>query len=108
MANAGRLASVGVVSLATTAPAATAMAAAPTAAKDQALRALATLTNALYGSHLTDIETCLKVAPTAHWRKVDLKSNGFGIEAELTDLGPAWRARSRPQHPGGEPGGAVS
>ncbi|MGC1178334.1 MAG: DUF2948 family protein, partial [Methyloceanibacter sp.] len=28
------------------------------------------------------------------------------IEAELTDLGPAWRARSRPQHPGGEPGGA--
>jgi hypothetical protein len=30
------------------------------------------------------------------------------IETELTDLGPAWRARSRPQHPGGEPGGAVS
>jgi len=30
------------------------------------------------------------------------------IEAELTDLGPAWRACSRPQHPGGEPGGAVS
>jgi Protein of unknown function (DUF2948) len=30
------------------------------------------------------------------------------IEAELTDLGPAWRARSRPQHPGSEPGGAVS
>jgi hypothetical protein len=28
------------------------------------------------------------------------------IEAELTDLGPAWRARSRPQHPGGEPGAA--
>jgi hypothetical protein len=28
------------------------------------------------------------------------------IEAELTDLGPAWRTRSRPQHPGEEPGGA--
>jgi hypothetical protein len=28
------------------------------------------------------------------------------IEAELTDLGPAWRARSRPQHPGNEPGPA--
>ena len=28
------------------------------------------------------------------------------IEAELTDLGPAWRARSKPQHPGGEPGPA--
>ena len=25
------------------------------------------------------------------------------IEAELTDLGPSWRAKSRPQHPGGEP-----
>jgi hypothetical protein len=30
------------------------------------------------------------------------------IEAELTDLGPAWRARSRPQHPGGEPGATDS
>jgi hypothetical protein len=30
------------------------------------------------------------------------------IEAELTDLGPAWRARSRPQHPGDEPGGAAA
>jgi glycosyltransferase involved in cell wall biosynthesis len=38
----------------------------------------------LFDAWLTDIETCLKVAPTAHWRKVDLKSNGFGIEAELT------------------------
>jgi hypothetical protein len=28
------------------------------------------------------------------------------IEAELTDLGPSWRAKSRPQHPGGEPGAA--
>jgi hypothetical protein len=28
------------------------------------------------------------------------------IEAELTDLGPAWRARSKPQHPGNEPGPA--
>lgn len=26
------------------------------------------------------------------------------IEAELADLGPSWRAKSRPQHPGGEPG----
>jgi len=28
------------------------------------------------------------------------------IEAELTDLGPAWKARSKPQHPGSEPGSA--
>jgi len=26
------------------------------------------------------------------------------IEAELTDLGPEWRTRSMPEHPGGEPG----
>ncbi len=26
------------------------------------------------------------------------------IEAELRDLGPAWRTRSKPKHPGGEPG----
>jgi glycosyltransferase involved in cell wall biosynthesis len=38
----------------------------------------------LFDAWLTDIETCLKVAPTATWRKVDLQSNGFGIEAELT------------------------
>ena len=38
----------------------------------------------LFDAWLTDIETCLKVAPTSHWRKVDLQSNGFGIEAELT------------------------
>ena len=25
------------------------------------------------------------------------------IEAELKDLGPAWRTRSKPEHPGGEP-----
>jgi hypothetical protein len=30
------------------------------------------------------------------------------IEAELTDLGPAWRTHSRPQHPGDEPGGAAA
>ena len=30
------------------------------------------------------------------------------IEAELKDLGPAWKARSRPQHPSGEPSGASS
>ena len=26
------------------------------------------------------------------------------IEAELRDLGPQWRTRSKPEHPGGEPG----
>jgi hypothetical protein len=30
------------------------------------------------------------------------------IEAELRDLGPAWRTRSKPAHPGEEPGSAGS
>jgi glycosyltransferase involved in cell wall biosynthesis len=38
----------------------------------------------LFDAWLTDIETCLKVASTDTWREIDLQSNGFGIEAELT------------------------
>jgi len=47
-------------------------------------KGLAFWASLLFDSWLTDIETCLKVAPTALWRKVDLQSNGFGIEAEVT------------------------
>ena len=47
-------------------------------------KALAMWASFLYDAWLTDIETCLKVAPTELWRKVDLKSSGFGIEAEVT------------------------
>ena len=45
---------------------------------------LALWASLLFDAWLTDIETCLKVAPTETWRQVDLQSNGFGIEAELT------------------------
>ncbi|MBI2709547.1 MAG: glycosyltransferase family 2 protein [Actinobacteria bacterium] len=45
---------------------------------------LALWASLLFDAWLTDIETCLKVAPTALWRKVDLRSRGFGIEAEVT------------------------
>ena len=38
----------------------------------------------LFDAWLTDVETCLKLAPTHMWRETKLKSNGFGIEAELT------------------------
>jgi glycosyltransferase involved in cell wall biosynthesis len=38
----------------------------------------------LYDSWLSDIYTCLKMAPTEVWRALDLRSNGFGIEAEIT------------------------
>lgn len=38
----------------------------------------------LYDAWLSDIETCLKIAPTQLWREMGLKSSGFGIEAEVT------------------------
>jgi len=45
---------------------------------------LAMAASMLFDAWLTDIETCLKVAPTALWREVDIRSKGFGIEAEVT------------------------
>jgi glycosyltransferase involved in cell wall biosynthesis len=47
-------------------------------------KGLALWASFLFDAWLTDIETCLKVAPTELWRRVDLQSNGFGIEAEVT------------------------
>ncbi|HEY5888071.1 MAG TPA: glycosyltransferase family 2 protein [Acidimicrobiales bacterium] len=38
----------------------------------------------LYNAWLSDVETCLKVAPTELWREVAPKASGFGIEAEVT------------------------
>lgn len=38
----------------------------------------------LFNTWLSDIETCFKMAPTAAWRSLGLRSNGFGIEAEAT------------------------
>lgn len=47
-------------------------------------KALAFWASFLFDAWLSDIETCLKVAPTALWRTVSLTSSGFGIEAEVT------------------------
>jgi len=41
-------------------------------------------TNILYNTILTDMETCYKVMRTDVIRSMTLKSNGFGIEPELT------------------------
>jgi len=41
-------------------------------------------TNVLYNTILTDIETCYKAMRTDVIRSMTLKSNGFGIEPELT------------------------
>jgi dolichol-phosphate mannosyltransferase len=47
-------------------------------------KALATLTNVLYGSSLTDIETCYKVLRADVIPKLRLKASRFEIEPELT------------------------
>ncbi len=47
-------------------------------------RLLTLITNVLYNTMLTDMETCYKVMRTEVLRSMSLKSDGFGIEPELT------------------------
>jgi glycosyltransferase involved in cell wall biosynthesis len=47
-------------------------------------RLLTLLTNILYNTMLSDMETCYKVMRTEVLRSMTLRSNGFGIEPELT------------------------
>ena len=47
-------------------------------------RLLTLITNVLYNTILTDMETCYKVMRTEVLRSFTLKSNGFGIEPEMT------------------------
>jgi glycosyltransferase involved in cell wall biosynthesis len=47
-------------------------------------RLLTFITNVLYNTMLTDMETCYKVMRTDVLRSMELRSNGFGIEPEMT------------------------
>jgi glycosyltransferase involved in cell wall biosynthesis len=47
-------------------------------------RVLTLLTNVLYNTMLTDMETCYKVMRREVLNGLDLQSNGFGIEPEIT------------------------
>ena len=47
-------------------------------------RLLTLITNVLYNTMLTDMETCYKVMRTEVLRSMTLQSDGFGIEPELT------------------------
>jgi glycosyltransferase involved in cell wall biosynthesis len=42
------------------------------------------ITNFFYFSSLSDMETCYKIMRTPIWRKLNLESNRFEIEAEIT------------------------
>jgi glycosyltransferase involved in cell wall biosynthesis len=41
-------------------------------------------TNVLFNSYLSDIETCYKLMPLSVWRSLDLQSDRFDIEPEIT------------------------
>jgi hypothetical protein len=38
----------------------------------------------LFNTWLSDVETCYKLAPVSIWRSLEIKSRGFGVEAEVT------------------------
>src|SRR5690242_2084841 len=47
-------------------------------------RAVTTAANMLYNCYLGDLETCFKLMPVKLYRSLDVKSRGFGMEAEVT------------------------
>ncbi|WP_089155981.1 glycosyltransferase family 2 protein [Micromonospora sp. NBS 11-29] len=50
--------------------------------------------NVLYNSYIGDLETCFKLMPLALYRSLQVRSRGFGMEAEVT--GKLLRQRIRP------------
>jgi glycosyltransferase involved in cell wall biosynthesis len=47
-------------------------------------RAVTTAANVLFNSYIGDLETCFKLLPIALYRSLDIRSRGFGMEAEVT------------------------
>ncbi len=47
-------------------------------------RAVTTYANMLFNCYIGDLETCFKLMPLALYRSLDVKSRGFGMEAEVT------------------------
>lgn len=50
--------------------------------------------NIIFNSYISDVETCFKLMPLALYRELDVRSSGFGMEAEVT--GKLLRRRIRP------------
>src|SRR5215475_4334581 len=57
-------------------------------------KAVTTAANMLYNCYLGDLETCFKLMPVELYRSLDIRSRGFGMEAEVT--GKLLRRRFRP------------
>ena len=47
-------------------------------------KAVTMFANVLYNSWLSDLETCFKLMPLSLYRSLDVRSAGFGMEAEVT------------------------
>ena len=57
-------------------------------------KAVTTAANVLFNSYIGDLETCFKLLPVALYRSLEIRSRGFGMEAEVT--GKLLRRRIRP------------
>ena len=57
-------------------------------------RAVTTAANILFNCYISDLETCFKLMPLPLYRELDIRSAGFGMEAEVT--GKLLRRRVRP------------
>lgn len=69
-------------------------------------KGVTTAANVLFNSYIGDLETCMKLMPTDLYRSLDIRSDGFGMEAEITakllargirpfDVPISYQARSR-------------
>lgn len=57
-------------------------------------RAVTTFANVLFNCYISDLETCFKLMPLELYRRLDVRSAGFGMEAEVT--GKILRTGTRP------------
>jgi dolichol-phosphate hexosyltransferase len=57
-------------------------------------KGVTTAANVLYNCYLSDLETCFKLMPVELYRSLNIRSAGFGMEAEVT--GKLLRRRIRP------------
>ena len=69
-------------------------------------KAVTMFANVIFNSWISDLETCFKLMPLPLYRELDVRSKGFGMEAELTgkllrrgvrpfEVPISYRARSR-------------
>jgi dolichol-phosphate hexosyltransferase len=69
-------------------------------------RGITTVANILFNAYISDLETCYKLMPLDLYRSLNVSSDGFGMEAEITgkllarrirpfEVPISYRARSR-------------